>query len=189
VSLSLVRSGGRGAFVNGHEGNHQLRRLAVARKAQFDAGNYTEKKALATEVVVFIRNLDPPGRFLKKLDAGKPIAKGVVVAVPPEGDEAGWEDLNEDKSIHKACQVMRDLDRLDRRERDQRRKLRKTLLMQGKGPSPDDDDKSALDTEVANSDVVDEAVAAAEEAMDEELQAANAEKDEEVPEGMDTFDV
>ena len=39
---------GRGAFVNGHVGNARLRELALARKIQFDGGNYTEKRALAT---------------------------------------------------------------------------------------------------------------------------------------------
>jgi hypothetical protein len=36
---------GRGAFVNGHIGNHRLRTLALERKIQFDGGNYTEKRA------------------------------------------------------------------------------------------------------------------------------------------------
>ncbi|VEU43889.1 unnamed protein product [Pseudo-nitzschia multistriata] len=57
---------GRGAYVNGHVGNARLRALAMERKPQFDAGNYTEKRVLAAEIVAAIKALDPPGRFLKK---------------------------------------------------------------------------------------------------------------------------
>lgn len=57
---------GRGAYVNGHVGNARLRKMALERKAQFDAGNYTEKRQLASEIVTLIKSLDPPGRFLKK---------------------------------------------------------------------------------------------------------------------------
>jgi len=41
---------GRGAFVNGHVGNQRLRKLAMERKAQFDEGSYTEKRALVSQV-------------------------------------------------------------------------------------------------------------------------------------------
>ncbi len=58
---------GRGAFVNGHIGNNRLRILAQERKIQFDSGNYTEKRALATEIVQIIKALEPPGRFLKRV--------------------------------------------------------------------------------------------------------------------------
>ena len=57
---------GRGAYVNGHVGNARLRKMAVERKTQFDAGNYTEKRQLASEIVTVVKSLDPPGRFLKK---------------------------------------------------------------------------------------------------------------------------
>eukprot|EP00536_Pseudo-nitzschia_multiseries_P000167 jgi/Psemu1/178140/e_gw1.3.63.1 len=56
---------GRGAYVNGHIGNARLRALASERKSRFDAGNYTEKRMLAAEIVAHVRALDPPGRFLK----------------------------------------------------------------------------------------------------------------------------
>lgn len=101
---------GRGAFVNGHVGNARFRQHAIDRKPQFDAGNYSEKRSLATEIVGIIRSLDPPGRFLKRMAAGRP--------KPEDGGanviEGGWEELNDDRAIHKACQVMRDLQRPDR---------------------------------------------------------------------------
>jgi hypothetical protein len=107
--------------VNGHTGNHRLRQLAVARKPQFDAGSYTEKRALAIEIVAIIKDLKPPGRFLRK---AKP-TKAVEGQVAPPSAESDWEELDLERCIHKACQVMRDIDREDRKDRDERRRLKK----------------------------------------------------------------
>ena len=52
--------------MNGHVGNARLRTLATQRKAAFDAGNYGDKRKLATEIVDRIYQLSPPGRFFKK---------------------------------------------------------------------------------------------------------------------------
>lgn len=93
---------GRGAFVNGHSGNQRLRDLAIKRKAAFDAGSFTDKQQLASEIVNIIRNLHPPGRFLKrpvKLK-GKPLPRGLA---------GEWEELSDALAIHKACQIMRDI--------------------------------------------------------------------------------
>jgi len=170
---------GRGAYVNGHVGNARLRKLATDRKAQFDSGNYTEKRALATEIVTIIKGLEPPGRFLKKASpaaieavAAAKAAEAAAAAVKEDGktedepkaaenkdapkDDAAaaasteaasaekkdgeaaktedaakptadkyapppptlidgiWEELTDDKAVHKACQVMRDISRPDR---------------------------------------------------------------------------
>jgi hypothetical protein len=109
-------------FVNGHSGNERLRKLAAARKGQFDAGNCSDKRILAMEMVTIIRNLDPPGRFLKKAHSNgtagaitNHVAAGVVMM------EGGWEEVTDEKAIHKACQVMRDMDRTDRKDRQERR--------------------------------------------------------------------
>lgn len=99
---------GRGAFVNGHIGNVRFRELCLERKPEFDAGSYSEKRALATEVVSIVRGLEPPGRFLKRVKEGT--AEGAV----HHSDMPGWEELSDDKAIHKACQVMRDIARPDR---------------------------------------------------------------------------
>jgi hypothetical protein len=198
---------GRGAFVNGHIGNARLRDLAHARKTQFDSGNYTEKRTLAMEVVTIIRSLDPPGRFLKRVDPSKASATPANIKPtedknqPDEPDrtlEAGWEELSDEKAIHKACQVMRDIDRADRKDREERRKIRK-LKKEGKLPEttpetpqgtegdakveeqampqetatdPTDPMEILADTTVVASQVVEDAVAAAEEAMDKALEAA-----------------
>lgn len=109
-------------FVNGHSGNHYLRQLAVARKSQFDAGSYMEKRALATEIVAIIKNLKPPARFLCKLKATRPPEGQAALPPSPEGE---WVELDLERSIHKACQVMRDIDRQDRKDRDERRRVKK----------------------------------------------------------------
>jgi hypothetical protein len=91
---------GRGAFVNGHVGNQRLRRLAQERKVAFDSGNFCEKQALASEIVAEIRAVG--GRFLKR----KPVDKNNPSL---SAEEDKWEELSDDKAIHKACQVMRDI--------------------------------------------------------------------------------
>jgi hypothetical protein len=184
---------GRGAFVNGHVGNQQLRTLAIERKTRFDAGNYSDKRALANEVVLLIRSLDPPGRFLRRLDSKKATSSSIYsaamvdeddksIAVQPSGDDPGWQELNEEKSIHKACQVMRDIDRLDRRERDERRRLKKLRkdghLTYEKEPTTKEaqeaSDSIALLAQTtagtSSQQVMDDAMAAAEEAMEDALE-------------------
>jgi hypothetical protein len=87
---------GRGAYVNGNAGNQRLRELALQRKAQFDRGNFTEKRVLATEIVTIIRSLDPPGRFLQR-------ARGA-------GDgksTSTWEELSDERAIHKVRAILR----------------------------------------------------------------------------------
>lgn len=127
---------GRGAFVNGHIGNSRLRSLALERKIQFDAGNYTEKRSLATEIVHIVRSLKPPGRFLKKMTAKKEEKAGSTGDDKDkiEGIENEWEELPVEKAIHKACQVMRDIDRPDRKDRELRRAKKKQKLLLGDEP-------------------------------------------------------
>jgi hypothetical protein len=91
---------GRGAFVNGHVGNQRLRRLAQERKVAFDSGNFCEKQALASEIVAEIRAVG--GRFLKRKTVDKNDPN-----LPAEEEQ--WEELSDDKALHKACQVMRDI--------------------------------------------------------------------------------
>lgn len=90
---------GRGAFVNGHVGNRLLRKMALERKAAFDNGTFTEKQALASEIVAHIRSLNPPGRFLKKAP------KGSTGNSDLKGLSGEWEELSDEKATHKACQA------------------------------------------------------------------------------------
>lgn len=181
---------GRGAFVNGHIGNQRLRKLALERKTAFDAGNYTEKRSLASEIVTIIKALDPPGRFLKR--ASKKNDDGAA-----DGDESKeedvkeqegeWEELSDEKSIHKACQVMRDIDRPDRKDREERRAKKKQKLIDtktGKAPEVKEEEAAAVVVVVeekkeekkeepgSETAAVEEAVAATEAALDKALDAA-----------------
>ena len=189
---------GRGAFVNGHVGNARLRSLALERKAQFDAGNYTEKRALATEIVHLIRSLKPPGRFLKKVTA----KKGASTSNPEnkmdpkdqakEDFENEWEELPDEKAIHKACQVMRDIDRPDRKDRELRRANKKKKLMGEKIPGgevvvggevkeAEKKEDTAMDVLAATSveKTVQDTVAETEVALDKALEATSELKKEE----------
>ena len=88
-------------------------------------GNFSDKQALASEVVAHIRSLDPPGRFLKRMPKGS--TQGILLA----GE--CWEELSDETgeayktfaspkhgpsltlvdsyfvATHKICQVMRDI--------------------------------------------------------------------------------
>jgi len=183
---------GRGAFVNGHVGNQRLRELAIERKHAFDSGNFSEKRSLATEIVTHIRSLDPPGRFLRKRSSsskskdpatsGSGVADGGESATDGESSKGGstaiattsatgagdvleceWEELPDERAIHKACQVMRDIDRSDRKDREERRKLRKLKKEGGvaaavdtinKMDSPRDADGTSGDNVVSGDAVV-----------------------------------
>jgi hypothetical protein len=172
---------GRGAYINGHVGNNRLRTLALERKAQFDAGTFTEKRAYAQEVVTLIRGLNPPGRFLSIKSAKERSATG-------GGQE--WEELSDDRAIHKACQVMRDIDRPDRKDREERSRARKQkreakLAVYEEEPSSPVDHAAAHnlssmdhmlveedeEDEAAPEDLVEDAVVAA---VDKALEAATA---------------
>lgn len=176
---------GRGAFVNGHSGNERFRTLAIERKPQFDSGNYSEKRALATEIVGMIRSLDPPGRFLKKINgASKVTDENWDHSHTLEGQ---WEELSDEKAIHKACQVMRDIARPDRIDgrRSKKKKLNPEDIVDsapknnlGAGKLPEDgkadatvkDSMSILAETTADATAVQEAVAATtEEILDKAL--------------------
>ena len=98
---------GRGAFVNGHVGNQRLRKLALERKQGFDSAKYADKRGLAADIVAKIKELVPPGRFLKKMDKPKEVKEGEV---PPQTitteDGTEWEELNEEACIHKGKQYI-----------------------------------------------------------------------------------
>jgi len=114
---------GRGAFVNSHNGNTKFRILALERKSAFDAGSYADKRALAAEIVRIIRSRNPSGRFLKRASVGSSTQEREKMqlwgGLPfPRGLQGPWEELTDEQAVHKACQVMRDLRRPDRIDRD-----------------------------------------------------------------------
>lgn len=99
---------GRGASVNGHPGNQRLRVLSAERKNVFDKATFVNKRVLAEEIVGKIYKLNPPGRFLSN-----------------DNPDKSWMEMTKDRAVQKACQVMRDMDRADRRNREEHRRLRK----------------------------------------------------------------
>lgn len=176
----------------------------MEKKERFDGANFPEKRSLAIQLVESIQGLDPPGRFLRKIDAKTKLddAERSRIILSPEGDLPGWIELTNEQAIHKACQIMRDISRPDRAERDERRRLKK--LKQAPPPPPpcepeiemeqkDDEEEDVVgkdlyasfpllgadpSVEPAASEAVQEAVAAAEEAMDRALEAVHAEVEE-----------
>jgi hypothetical protein len=59
---------GRGATINAHPGNVRFRKMCVSRKSEFDIATNSHKRLIATTVVEEIFKLDPPGRFLERVD-------------------------------------------------------------------------------------------------------------------------
>ena len=102
---------GRGASINQHRGNQHFRALCFHRKAEFDVGNHTNKRRIATEVVQMVRSLDPSGRFLKRQWEGPSKRAADDADRPSKGP---WLELSGEKAVLKACQVMRDFRRPDR---------------------------------------------------------------------------
>lgn len=137
------------AVVNGHVGNELLRKLANERKDRFDVANYTEKRQFANEIFLYVKNLNPPGRFLKRIDADRKavMEKDGYTIVASE-----WEELGDEKAIHKCCQVMRDLRRADRQHREQRREERQRQKIKGYPSLADPSAAASLATSASHSD-------------------------------------
>lgn len=99
---------GRGVNIAQHPGNLRFRALVKSHADQSYCSEYSTsaKKAIAEEIIQHIRNLNPPGRFLKRPSRVK---KG--------GCQSGqWEELTSKETLKKACQALRDCNREDRAE-------------------------------------------------------------------------
>jgi uncharacterized protein YwlG (UPF0340 family) len=89
------------------------------------------------EVVTIVR---VRSSALKRVDLTKttvtptPVVKAAVDTTesdePARTLEAGWEELRTEKGIHKACQAMRDIDRADRKDREERRRCASSRRME-----------------------------------------------------------
>lgn len=97
---------GRGVNIALHPGNQRLRTLVTTRADDSFCTSYsaTEKRAVAEEIVRHIKQLDPPGRFLKRDGRGQ-VSRGL---------SGPWEELTERDAVKKVCQALRDCNRLDR---------------------------------------------------------------------------
>ena len=99
---------GRGVNIAQHPGNLRFRALVKSHADQSYCSDYSTsaKKALAEEIIHHIRNLNPPGRFLKR----PPRVKKADV------DSGPWEELSFRETLKKTCQALRDCNRGDRAE-------------------------------------------------------------------------
>lgn len=82
---------GRGNNVNLHPGNKNYRSVVLKFKNEYIAAPKSKKPQFARMVVETIRNLDPPGRFLKQ-DANTQL----------------WSDIGGKKAMDKARQALRE---------------------------------------------------------------------------------
>lgn len=141
---------GRGASTNIHPGNVAFRATCALRKQDFDAATNTLKRDIAIETVQSVLALDPPGRFLERVDGEIIINQDGTASFDGNGwedndvdvhslmspnnvkylNELGWaqnknskhwkralgpwRDVGMEKSIQKACAVIRDHKRQDR---------------------------------------------------------------------------
>ncbi len=82
---------GRGGNNNKHVGNAQLRSLARSRVAKYSRASKKDKSKISREMVSIVRELNPPGRFLKRHQFSEE-----------------WEDVGDDVAREKASQALRD---------------------------------------------------------------------------------
>ncbi|EED91415.1 predicted protein [Thalassiosira pseudonana CCMP1335] len=94
---------GRGGGTNAHPGNINFRRLVAEHKLRYLAASKSDKPGVAREVVQEWRSLDPPGRFLAKMD-DKDMGGG------GGGGEKQtlWYDVGDKKAREKASQCLRE---------------------------------------------------------------------------------
>jgi len=97
---------GRGVNIAHHPGNQRFRTLVTTRTDETYCASYSasEKRAVAEEIIRHIKDLKPPGRFLKREGRGQ-VSRGL---------QGPWEELTDKEVIKKTCQALRDCNRLDR---------------------------------------------------------------------------
>jgi len=82
---------GRGGKNNQHVGNEQLRGIARGRSLDYQNASKKGKSSISRELVRIVREMKPPGRFLRK---------------DPKTNK--WEDVGNDIAREKTSQVLRD---------------------------------------------------------------------------------
>jgi len=108
---------GRGVNIAHHAGNERFRTLVntkkeAARSTNIDPLSGTaEKRALAEEIIAHIKNLNPPGRFLKRDVRPGRRSRRNGLSLDLTGT---WEVLSDREAIKKTCQALRDCARTDR---------------------------------------------------------------------------
>jgi len=92
---------GRGGSINSHPGNIRFRDWVKVRKQQYNlATSKVAKARMCREVFNLVRALDPPGKFLQRMDD----VSGMV------GVAGGcwWMEINEQKALAKTSQALRE---------------------------------------------------------------------------------
>lgn len=94
---------GRGSGPNDHPGNVAFRQLILSRKAEYlSTSARAEKAKIASEIVAHVqKELDPSGRFLKKMGPAELREKGFR-----EGQDV-WVVVDQDTALEKAKQALR----------------------------------------------------------------------------------
>ena len=97
---------GRGVNIAQHPGNQRFRTLITTFRDQEYCTSYSagEKRAVALQIIKHIKDLEPPGRFLKRDGRGQ----------GSRGLSGPWDELSEREAIKKTCQALRDCNRQDR---------------------------------------------------------------------------
>ena len=91
---------GRGGDTNTHVGNISYREMVNRYKAKYLRAPKKQKPSIALEIVENIRNLEPPGRFLKKVK----VCEGYNIV----GDHVVYEIVGDKDAVQKACQSLRE---------------------------------------------------------------------------------
>lgn len=86
---------GRGGGTNNHSGNKNFRELVNKHKRRYLACSKVDKPKVAREVVEIWRGLNPPGRFLQRLNG-------------PKADPQSFQEVTERKAREKASQCLRE---------------------------------------------------------------------------------
>ena len=111
---------GRGGATNSHSGNRSYRELVKQYKDKYLQAKKKQKPNVAAEVVAKIRNLEPPGRFLKK------------------DKESGWYlDIGDARAKEKTSQALREGAPLIRKQMSEGRRPGMENFSSDDGASPE----------------------------------------------------
>ena len=111
---------GRGGGINAHPGNIKFRKLVATHKLRYLGASKSDKPSVAWDVVREWRALDPPGRFLAKMEKGKNSdeaafakrmkkKKGGKDGEDDDGEQPVlWHDVGDKKAREKASQCLRE---------------------------------------------------------------------------------
>ena len=95
---------GRGGDINSHVGNEQFRKLVEKKKNIYLTARFKrEKRIIAASVVDEIHRMNPPGRFLSKIQL-----PGKRRGRRNKGPDLGWYIIEDDKAREKASQALRE---------------------------------------------------------------------------------